>query len=285
MLDYGTVDNHTNKMQWADNANWDSMTTHSMAMWVRRQVNTGATRYLFNKAAAGNNGWIIGLHAVTTNIPTLGHGDGTSFAFVSSNTALTLDTVQSLIVTWTGSNANWFLNNVADGTPAFTKAIANSADGLSIGAQASGTTLGAAASMGHCCLWRNYQLTAAERGRYQDGGEMPNVANLVFWCRGLLGTTGEPDEMNPATGTETGTVVLRTDPVDGYYVTGGALSMFIGGIFLPFMMASAKLLGQNLMSEAPKVKRFLDGRCWMDLRKWELRELLQQYRQRPSFAF
>lgn len=285
MLDYGTTHGNSNWDSFADNNNWDSFTSYSLAAWIRRRNAWGAltNKVLWGKSNLGTTGWYWNAGGTTANRIGMVHRAAGGTTTVEMTADMDLDTTQSVIISWDGSTDSFFKNNVAAGTPAQTRAIDADTGSLVLGSGAASTT--AAYAGAHFAIWKNYQLTAAERAVYHGGDEIPSLGRATFWCRGILAVTGELDEISLQTYTESGTVVALADTVDSYYSGSGMLSMFIGGIFLPFMAGSAALLGQNLMSEAVKVKRFLDRRCYVDLQKWELRELLQQYRQRPSFAF
>lgn len=241
MYNFGATDSHDKYISLADNANWDAFTTYTMAMWFELlQVSGSASNKVFNKFSA--NGW--SLNCPTTEILTM-HHDATN---VASTTPFTVDaTVHSFIWNWTGAAINFFLDNVADGTPAMVATITGNADTLKIGGDAS--TNGTACKVGQAAIWRNYSLTTLERTQYHNGGvyPIPNQANLVFWCKGVA----DPgiDEVSQAACTNTNTVTLTANAVDNYYARNDHGGTFDLAAWLPPLIAAGKLFGGSLLYE------------------------------------
>jgi len=283
MLDFGTADAHSNYYSFADNNNWDAFTSYSMAKWIRRRGTwfTGTQRPAFAKKNGATQGWEIGQDSVTNNTLRVIHD-----ATISSpmTTTFTLDTTESLIIVWSGTVLNFFKNNVAAGTPAFSTALTGHALALTWGVgQHFAANQGLAYAGGHLALWRNYQMTVAERTAYHGGGEMPNLTNLVFWCRGVLAATGELDEVTAQAATENGTVNVLVDPVDSFYQAPGGFSMFIANVLLPLF--APFLYGQSIgaalrYEPLPRLARLLNNRCVFDWTSKELADFCRAFDQR-----
>lgn len=213
MLDFGTSGNHTNSIDFTDDRNeFDAMTSYSIFMFIIRLGSAAAgNNTIIAKASTGvNNGWVIGLDTLGRVLSR--HGTANAG---SSTTALVVDTLYTFGIIWSGTTISYYLDNVADGTPAFSTAITANALNISIGNDNNGSN-GGPISIGHACIWPNYELTATERTQFHAGQTIPAAANLSFWHKGI--TVPGRDETNTLDiAADTGTVNLFSDPIDAYF--------------------------------------------------------------------
>jgi len=248
MYNFGSTDNHGNNVEYDDNPTWDNPGTLTIACWIRLLAGSGA-RYLLGKRlglTAGQPGWMLGMGA--NEIVSFITDDSAIEEVDVGNTAYTVDGVtHSTLVTWDLSNANFWRDGVADGTPAHTRNIVLNAQPVAIGCTPAGAT-GPPVQVGQVALWSDV-LSDANIQRYHFGAEdeLPSQGTLLFWDKGIA-ALGYEEVTDIAATTITGTVTLTSDPVDNYYEGGSQGFTFCLDSWLPPLIASG-LFGGYLLSE------------------------------------
>lgn len=290
MLDFGGTEGHGNSIGLGDLADVDAPTSYTWAFFLKPIADwTGANDEIIAKFSGANSGIIIRkFPGAGTKTMGVVHGDGAANNEVASTSNVTFSATQSWILVWTGTNLNFFKNNVADGTPALTRAIQTNAAGVTLGNRSSTDVFGAACALGHAAFWKNYQHTAGNRSDFHGGvgASPPQLADLKFWHRGTA-VPGK-DEISGTAGSTDGTVVLASDTVDGYWIAAGGFVMFLVEVLMPIFGATLYELqgqmGPGAFREARKMIPALNRRCAFDWTDRELEELVRRFEARPVYA-
>lgn len=212
MYDFGTSDGNSNAINFGVLTALDAPAAYTMSAWVELQtlVAGGTAVFIFSKrndAADANDGWSWGIEAAEK--PRVIHGDGTTTTAVVANTALTIGTTHHLVLTWDGSNCDFYLDGVADGTPAQTRTITtNPGSDVTICDLDDPVANGSAARIGHVMFWDAAATTQEAISIYAGG--IPNPANLKFWAPGW----NDPgtDIVGQVAGTKVNTVTIKELP-------------------------------------------------------------------------
>ncbi len=163
MIFFGDTESHGNAIHFGDLAVLDAMTSYTIFLPIRLEALVTAARNVLVKANAGDvAGWAVQLQADEKLAVT--HGNGTSFlAATAMNTALTAGALRTVVITWDGSTVRYYLDGVADGSPAYTRSITANSRNVTAGniggaSPASGTPC----SLGHVLIYAGEVLTALE---------------------------------------------------------------------------------------------------------------------------
>lgn len=283
MLNFGTVDGHSNWFSYADNVNWEYNASYSLAFFASLNTVDGASRYLYGKALDGTNGWVV--RTSGADIPMTTHYNAGFVGNMSANTAID-GTVRSYIFVYTGGTGTWYRNTTADGAQALAGAAADG-NPLRLGA-AQGAGTGYALDMGQVMFWQATAITAGSRTAYHNGtgGLPPEYSALDFWIRGVSAT--ESDIITLTVPTVNGTVALVANAIDNYWVPAGGFVMFLTNVLLPIfgehLYRNADLFGPGSFRDLEKIVPFMNKRCTFDWTRRELEGLIRNFERRPIYA-
>lgn len=242
MLDFGASNDNGNRDRFGDLNSLDAPTVYTAAFFSTFPSTAGSLMDVFSKFNNATSGWLIYILPGSTLKLRVLHGDGTNTE-VSSNTNID-SSLRSWFCVWTGSALNFYRDGVADGTPAFTRAITANTTAVSIGSRPS-VTDGASGKRGHV-MWWNTNLTSGDAATYHGGGSIPARSNLLFWHKGHA--SPGIDEITGTAGTVDGTVnITATDPPDSYFQDPGGFGLF-AGCWAPALLGAAGLFGGYLRS-------------------------------------
>jgi hypothetical protein len=236
-------------MDFGDIAAFDGSADMSIAVyWELPAAGTSKDR-IFGKGDRGVNGW--NLEGRQAAVPTWVVDTGSG----NANSSLTASTQYGLALAYDGSNANFFLDGVADGTPAVasgapiadTGPIAVGYDGVNagVGEQSAGGFIG------QPVLWEGYQIDAAGATLYQNKVQLPSFGEIVFWARGKVELANAIIPAGTAA-SENGSVAMHADAAvdDAFPISSGnPMGYLVASYWLP-LIAGAKLLGSNLMYQS-----------------------------------
>lgn len=196
---FGTSDGHSNYIHFGDIAGMDAPVVYSVAFWVYINTTSGGNRVVIAKRSGGV-GWRVVINS-SDKCQAYHEDSGAGSYSTEAGTAVGTGAWHHLVVTWDGSNIRYYLDGVADGSPAFTQAIDANAVNVTIGAD--GAT-GLAARIGHM-MWWNVALSTDE-GPMVYGGMIPRLDALQFWVPGIMDP--DSDWISQTAGTKSGTVTI-----------------------------------------------------------------------------
>jgi hypothetical protein len=270
MYDLGGADAHGNGMEYTDHASYSSLSpAWTVAAWVELEALVGGSDVLIfahkEDFTAAKAGWTFGLD--TSERVQVYTADGIGVENDVSTSALTVDGIKHCIMAVSDDTTiDFYLDGAADGTPAHTRDMGDSANPLTVGCRDAGS-LGAAVLVGHCALW-NDELTAAEIQQYYNGSSelMPSQDSLVAWDK-CLDNLGLEEIQDVAAATVNGTVTQHANAVDTYYIGGGDWSSFMLDSWLPPLIASGLFNGlcykmDDIIQIWKKVQALKGTRVW-----------------------
>lgn len=204
MIQYPTDISHIFEYLFFDDAGqmayMDAPTTYSMAAVVRLENTTDAGDRIIigkiNPAYTTGWAWLVRDNTTIAYAPELVHGSGTTNR-VTASTALTINTTYLIGVTYDGSNADFYVDGLPDGTPAFTANPSAIVEDVGIG-NIDGANRGWTGALGMMWWW-DVMLTAAEM-KDLFHGSIPKSNDLLFWIDMMHPTTspvGKSDSERP----------------------------------------------------------------------------------------
>lgn len=293
MLDIGAF-NTGNGIDYGDRAAEDG--SQSMTVGFFHELDSGGLgatiRNGLGKFSSGSNlGWTLGGGGISNNeVYHLRIGTGASIITAGSATDLSdAATLRSVVCAWDGSNANFFINGSADGTPALSATLSPVTGDIAVG-EVNGYN-GHGGKMGHCVLWDGVELNASQAAQFNTGDTLPELGSVRFWTR-LKDKTANAELPGSASPSETGTVSDHADSIDDYFpVAAGGFALFIAEYWAPLLIGS-ELLGHAFnacsISELRGAFQVFQRRCNIripDLEFDELKAILNvSLGRRPVFS-
>jgi len=205
MYDFG-ADANANEIAFGNLAALDNPTAYSFAATITIDAGAIGTRSFFGKGdlSTGADGWWIEMD-VNEKLR-VSHGNGGYVAGTASTNALS--GTKYVVVTWDGTNVKYYINKVANGTPAYNTPAATNAIAVKAGDNGVATALGASANIGHI-MWWDTALSVQEAQSLPQN--IPQIDNLKFWAPGW----SDPgiEIVGQATATKAGTVNIVNDAV------------------------------------------------------------------------
>lgn len=216
MFNFGTTDAHNNAMTYGDIAALDAMSLYSFAFWIIVNTQPASNPWCFGKHDSSVGGWIAGITNPT--VPQLRHrsASGGAFNTVNASSSIGTGSIHSIVITWDGATARFYIDGVLDASPALTRTLTANSIAVAIGNLSNTNNSGVACSMGQVMAW-DMVLTQGDVNSYHAGVQ-PQAASLIFWVK----CTADPgvDEVSKNTGTKIGTVTLLANNVDSLYLGG-----------------------------------------------------------------
>lgn len=203
MYDFGNSDLHSNKIDFGDVAAVDALTAYSIAFWINVNAAVAGSSDLVSKWSA-NTGWIVQLNSSEQMV--MFHGDGAANTSVTCTTAFVVGTMAHAVITWDGSNVDFYIDGALINSPAMTRSIADTGDALEI-AQGVAGNQGVAMALGQLMIWNVDIGAGGVTSLY--GGVVPRGDALKVWAPGYTDPGLELVGQNSAT--KTGTVTIIED--------------------------------------------------------------------------
>lgn len=243
MLDFGTSSDHASSLDIGDVFDLPTKYTYFL-FWQPDDI--ASKNAEISGHFASNAGVILRTDAAASPKMQIVHGDGGA-TFVTADTALSENVLKSYMTMWDGSNLDFYVDGVADGTPALTAIPTNPAIDFAIGNRDSaGGSLGAGGFIGQFMYWHN-EDRSGDIAELHDGSLIPGFDSLDIWHRGTV----EPgtDESPAAGGTfiKVGTVNLTSKPVDDYYFGSSGFLWLVNSVIPWIAPAVVKtMFGANI---------------------------------------
>ncbi len=214
MLDFGTSGGHSNRLYLGDI--YDAPTSYTYFFFiVPDDLGQHSMHGKWNGSADGR---YLRWRTTTEELEVV-HGDGASETAQSSSSGVD-GVLSSWMVHWDGSNADFYKDGVADGTPVMNRAIGSISNNFTLGNFNQTGTVGAAGHLGQFMYWHN-EDRSADITDLHTGQLIPGFDNLDVWHRG---TANPGDDESPAANgafTASGSVGLTPNGVDSYYIDSG----------------------------------------------------------------
>lgn len=208
MYNFGNTNNHGNAIRFGNLAALDNPSAYSLAMVL--EVTTGGNQMLiFGKGdySSATTGWFLEL--ITGPKIGIAHGN-TTYVQATANSTNLPSGKNLIVVTWDGSNVDYYVNRVADGTPAFAITANTNVSEVKLGGNQPNTaTFGAAVNISNA-MWWDVALTAEEAAGWPE--QIPRMDSLQFWAPGY--TDPGAEFMGQATVTKAGTVTIIEDSIN-----------------------------------------------------------------------
>lgn len=182
MIGFGSANGHNIELSFGDILS--GISAYTVMFWIIVNDTPAVADHIVGKwnESASLQEWII---TIDSNLKIgAAHHDGTSVTSATvSNTALTLGAVHHVGLIWDDITIEYYLDGVADGTPAFTRNIRNGTGPFYIGARPPDYTLGCAMDIGEVIV----DTAAGDIGTILNhrAGSHLGIPASEFYFRGL----------------------------------------------------------------------------------------------------
>lgn len=227
-----------NRIAWGDLAMMDTPAAYTIAFDLYLNA-TGAVGVVFSKYDHGTEPWKgWRCYIAADDKLYLNHGNGVDANVeVAATTAYSGSTYYRCMVSWDGTNADFYKNGAADGTPAFSQTLTANSQTTCIGSDDGGGSNSPNGYIGHV-MWWDAALTADEAAMHY-AGVIPRAPNLKFWAPGWSDPGMEL--VGQASGTKAGTVTIVEDITKSVPYFFGACSRILYGINSIYKVANDTL--------------------------------------------
>jgi hypothetical protein len=286
MWDFGTSQNHANRVDYSDIAALDGLTTQSIAAWVElNTLLTADNQRVFGKHN-GTTGW--GFFLSSTELMRL-FDDSTERGI--STTALSVDsTPHSFVANIASGSGDLYVDNVDEanivswGPPSTTHLV-------SLG-DITANTLGAPVKLGHPMGWDSDIGSGGVSDYHNNTLEFPpDLANLQFWVKCINSAPQDAEVPVADSGTKTGTVNEHVDStIDNFYIPSPGGFAYLVSLHWATLLGASALFGSALRLEsANKLLKAIrkEMKCQFFGSEDDHRLLIEaaEFSKRPSYSF
>jgi hypothetical protein len=220
---FAATENHGKAIHFGDLAVLDAFTAYTFFFVLRLEIGLAGSPHILSKgnATVDTNGWIV--RGRSDEKLEILHGAGAGFTTSTSNTtALVVGATHRIAAVWSGTTLSWFRDGIADGSAAFSAAIAAATHDFTVGNRPAALALGFPGAIGQIAIF-NVALSTAAIDRLMNGRVRPNeFASLKFWSRMHWNDASHKvrDEVSLTQGTYVGGTQPfgnRADPFDTFF--------------------------------------------------------------------